>query len=104
MIFACPMNPSPFLGVFFHRVGGLAAASFYMPYRGVKHWSWETYWLVGGFFSWIVAPWAFGLALTSDLARVLGRSPGRALFWAWFFGLLWGVCGFAFQLPLRYIA
>jgi len=27
----------PFLGVFYHRLGGLAAASFYIPYRGVKH-------------------------------------------------------------------
>ena len=25
-------------------------ASFYVPYKGVKKWSWETYWLVGGFF------------------------------------------------------
>ncbi len=97
------MNPSPFLGVFFHWLGGLAAASFYMPYRGVKHWSWETYWLVGGFFSWIVAPWAFGLALTSDLAGVLGRAPGRALFWAWFFGLLWGLGGLTFGLTMRYL-
>jgi L-rhamnose-H+ transport protein len=97
------MNPSPFLGVFFHWLGGLAAASFYMPYRGVKHWSWETYWLVGGFFSWIVAPWAFGLALTSDLAGVLARAPGRALFWAWFFGLLWGLGGLTFGLTMRYL-
>src|SRR2546423_12006172 len=49
------MNPA--LGVFFHWLGGLASASFYVPYRGVKHWAWETYWLVGGFFSWIIAPW-----------------------------------------------
>ena len=36
------------LGVFFHWLGGLASASFYIPYRGVKRWSWETYWIVGG--------------------------------------------------------
>ena len=32
------------------RLGGLASGSFYVPYKGVKKWSWETYWLVGGFF------------------------------------------------------
>ena len=51
------MNPNPFLGVFFHWLGGLASGSFYVPYRFVRRWSWETYWLVGGVFSWIIAPW-----------------------------------------------
>jgi len=48
--------PNPILGVFLHWLGGLASGSFYVPYRQVKHWAWETYWLVGGFFSWIIAP------------------------------------------------
>src|ERR1035437_4580131 len=49
------MTPNPALGVLFHWLGGLASGSFYVPFRGVKKWSWETYWLVGGFFSWIIA-------------------------------------------------
>lgn len=97
------MPPNPFLGVFFHWLGGAAAGSFYVPYRGVKHWSWETYWLVGGFFSWILAPWSLGLALTNDLAGVLSHSPSAALFWAWFFGLLWGIGGLTFGLTMRYL-
>jgi len=28
------MNPNPAPGVFFHWLGGLASASFYLPYRG----------------------------------------------------------------------
>ena len=97
------MNPSPFIGLVFHWLGGLAAASFYVAFRGVKRWSWETSWLVGGFFSWIVAPWIFGIALTHDLPGVLAQAPGRALFWAWFFGLLWGLGGLTFGLTLRYL-
>jgi L-rhamnose-H+ transport protein len=50
------MTPNPALGVFFHWLGGLASASFYVPDRKVKLWSWETYWLAGGVFSWIIAP------------------------------------------------
>ena len=65
------MNPNPFLGVFFHWLGGLAAGSFYVPYRGVRRWSWETYWLVGGFFSWIIAPWLIAYFMTNDLLAVL---------------------------------
>jgi len=97
------MNPNPALGVFFHWLGGLASGSFYVPYKGVKLWSWETYWLAGGFFSWIIAPWILALLLTKDLFWVLGQAPGSAIFWAFFFGLLWGVGGLTFGLTMRYL-
>ncbi len=97
------MNPNPALGVFFHWLGGLASGSFYVPYKGVRHWAWETYWLAGGFFSWIIAPWILALVLTKDLLAVLGQAPASALFWAFFFGLLWGVGGLTFGLTMRYL-
>jgi L-rhamnose-H+ transport protein len=97
------MNPNPALGVLFHWLGGLASGSFYVPYKGVKHWAWETYWLAGGFFSWIIAPWVLASLLTKDLFAVLGQAPGSALFWAFFFGLLWGVGGLTFGLTMRYL-
>jgi L-rhamnose-H+ transport protein len=75
------MMPNPLLGVIFHWLGGLASGSFYVPYRGVKRWSWETYWLIGGFFSWIIAPAALGMFLTRDLPAVLREAPGSTLFW-----------------------
>ena len=97
------MNPNPALGVLFHWLGGLASGSFYVPYKGVKHWAWETYWLAGGFFSWIIAPWILASLLTKDLLAVLGQAPASALFWAFFFGLLWGVGGLTFGLTMRYL-
>src|SRR5215471_7674627 len=97
------MNPNPALGVFFHWLGGLASGSFYVPYKGVRLWAWETYWLAGGFFSWIIAPWILALLLTKDLFAVLSQAPGSALFWAFFFGLLWGVGGLTFGLTMRYL-
>ena len=97
------MNPNPALGVLFHWLGGLASGSFYVPYKGVKHWAWETYWLAGGFFSWIIAPWILATLLTKDLFAVLGAAPASALFWAFFFGLLWGVGGLTFGLTMRYL-
>ena len=69
----------PALAVILHAIAGLASASFYVPYRGVKGWSWESYWLVGGVFSWVVAPWAFALVETPELFRVLGEAPPTAL-------------------------
>jgi len=86
-----PLGPNPLLGVFFHWLGGLASGSFYVPFRRVKTWAWETYWLVGGFFSWIIMPWILALWMTNDLVNVLHEAPGRSLFWAYTFGVLWGL-------------
>ncbi|MBS1851028.1 MAG: L-rhamnose/proton symporter RhaT [Acidobacteria bacterium] len=97
------MNPNPVLGVFFHWLGGLASGSFYVPYRGVKGWAWETFWLAGGFFSWIIAPWLLAGLLTKDLLAVLHEAPAGSLFWACFFGLLWGVGGLTFGLTMRFL-
>jgi len=84
-------------------MGGLASASFYVPYRGVRKWSWETYWLAGGFFSWIIAPWVFALFLTKDLLPVLAQQSLGTLGWTYFFGLLWGFGGLTFGLTMRYL-
>src|SRR5580698_7977212 len=97
------MQPNPFLGVFFHWLGGLASGSFYVPYRGVKRWSWETYWLVGGFFSWIICPWIFALLMTSDLLGVLRQQTISTLWWTYFFGAMWGFGGLTFGLTMRYL-
>ncbi|MFA5265401.1 MAG: L-rhamnose/proton symporter RhaT [Opitutaceae bacterium] len=97
------MNPNPFLGVFFHWLGGLASGSFYVPYRGVRRWSWETYWLVGGVFSWIIAPWVGALSNTNDVLAVLAATPGKTLFWTYFFGAMWGLGGLTFGLTMRYL-
>jgi L-rhamnose-H+ transport protein len=97
------VTPNPVLGVFFHWLGGLASASFYVPYRGVRRWSWETYWLVGGFFSWIIAPWILAVGLTRDLFQVLSETPSSTIFWVILFGLLWGVGGLTFGLTMRYL-
>ena len=91
------------LGVILHWIGGLAAASFYIPYRAVQRWSWETYWLVGGFFSWIVAPSLIGALLVPDLYDHIAAAPRSAIFWAYLFGVLWGIGGITFGLTMRYL-
>jgi L-rhamnose-H+ transport protein len=97
------MTPNPALGVLYHWLGGLASGSFYVPFRGVRRWSWETFWLVGGVFSWIVAPWTLALLLTKDVLGVLSSTSVSTLFWCAFFGLLWGVGNVTFGLTMRYL-
>ena len=97
------MNGDPSLGVLFHWIGGLAAASFYLPYKGVRRWSWETYWLVGGLFSWIVAPPLLAMAFVPGTWDVIAHASSRTLVWTFVFGLLWGVGGLTFGLTVRYL-
>ena len=94
---------NPFLGLCFHWLGGLASGSFYVPFRGVKRWSWETFWLVGGVFSWIIAPIIGAFCNTRDVLAVLSETPLSTLFWTYFFGVMWGFGGLTFGLTMRYL-
>ncbi|MEO0452929.1 MAG: L-rhamnose/proton symporter RhaT [Verrucomicrobiota bacterium] len=94
---------NPILGVLFHWIGGLASGSFYVPYRRVRLWSWETYWLVGGFFSWIIAPIFLALLLTQGVWDVILSQSADTLFWTYLFGVMWGMGGLTFGLALRYL-
>lgn len=97
------MASNPFIGVMYHWIGGLAAASFYIPYKAVRQWSWETYWLVGGFFSWIIAPVCLAWLLVPHVWQVLQAADARTLLLAYGFGALWGVGGLTFGLSMRYL-
>jgi L-rhamnose-H+ transport protein len=69
----------------------------------VRKWSWETYWLVGGFFSWIIMPWTLALFMTNDLLGVLQQQSAATLGWTYLFGALWGFGGLTFGLTMRYL-
>jgi L-rhamnose-H+ transport protein len=97
------MMPNPLLGVFFHWLGGLASASFYVPYKRVRGWAWEVYWLTGGLFSWLFAPWAFASFRTQHLWQVLSSTPPATLVWCWIWGVLWGFGGLTYGLTMRYL-
>lgn len=94
---------NPFLGVVFHWIGGFASASFYVPYKGVRRWSWEIFWLTGGLVSWLAAPWLLAAVQTHDLLAVLAAAPRRTLELCWLFGFLWGFGGLTYGLTVRYL-
>jgi len=97
------LNPNPFLGLLYHWTGGLSAASCYLPFRGIRQWSWEIYWLVQGCFSWIVAPLLLAGLLVPELSHILHRGSSSIMFYAWFWGAMWGIGGLLFGLGVRYL-
>ena len=97
------MGANPILGVFFHWLGGFASGSFYVPFKAVKKWAWEVYWLLGGVFSWLIAPWVLALILVPHLTQVLGAQPFGVLGWTFFWGMMWGFGGLTYGLTMRYL-
>jgi L-rhamnose-H+ transport protein len=97
------LNPNPFLGLLYHWTGGLSAASCYLPFRGIRRWSWEIYWIVQGAFSWIVAPVLFAAILVPGVAQILHGAATPTLIYAWFWGAMWGIGGLLFGLGVRFL-
>jgi L-rhamnose-H+ transport protein len=91
------------LGVFFHFIGGFASGSFYMPFKGVKAWPWENYWLIGGLFSWLIVPPLAAWLTIPHFGSIIAATSGAVLGYTFLFGLLWGVGGLTYGLGVRYL-
>lgn len=92
-------------GILLIAMGSLGAASFYLPIKRIKNWSWESYWIIQGIVSWILAPWIFAYFTvpSGTLLNILNSSPAEAKWYAFIFGALWGVGGLTFGLSMRYL-
>ena len=91
------------LGVLFHFIGGFASGSFYIPYKKVKGWHWESYWIVGGLFSWLIVPPLAAWLTIPGFAEIIKTTGFSTLFLTFFFGLLWGIGGLTYGLGVRYL-
>ncbi len=92
-----------FFGIIFHFIGGFASGSFYMPYKKVKGWSWESYWIVGGLASWLLVPPLAAWLTIPNFWSIITQSNVSVLFYTYLFGLLWGIGGLTYGLGVRYL-
>jgi L-rhamnose-H+ transport protein len=97
------MIANPLLGVCLHAIGGVAHGSFYAPLRKLRHWRWETGWLVQGVAAWVIAPWLVAVLTGTHPLTVLQQSPVRSLQLAYLFGMMWGFGSLTFGLTMRYL-
>jgi L-rhamnose-H+ transport protein len=97
------LGSNPFIGVIYHWIGGFASATNFIPFRGIKRWSWEIYWLIQGFAAWIVAPLVLAGLLVPNLFGILKSAPPASLGYALMWGCLWGMGGLTFGLAIRYL-
>ena len=97
------MGANPLIGVLYHWIGGLASASNFIPFRPIKRWSWEIYWIVQGFAAWIVAPAVLGYLFVPGLSSILHQASSATMWHSFLWGALWGVGGLTFGLAIRYL-
>jgi L-rhamnose-H+ transport protein len=91
------------LGVIFHFLGGFASGSFYMSFRKVRSWKWETYWLVGGLFSWLIVPPIAAALTLPAFSSIIAGADSAVTTWTYTMGVLWGIGGLTYGLGIRYL-
>jgi L-rhamnose-H+ transport protein len=91
------------LGVLFHFIGGFASGSFYIPYKKIKHWSWESYWIVGGLFSWLIVPPIAAILTVPGFVSIINNTNTYVLGWTYVMGVLWGIGGLTYGLGIRFL-
>src|SRR6185312_21130 len=90
-------------GIIYHFIGGFASGSFYIPYKKVRGWSWESFWIVGGIFSWLIVPPLAAWLTIPGFTEIIRETGGSIIFWTYLFGLLWGIGGLTYGLGVRYL-
>jgi len=91
------------LGLIFHTIGGGFSGSFYMPFSKVKGWSWESYWIVGGLFSWLIVPPLAAYLTIPDFSAIIASADSGVKGITFLMGLLWGIGGLTYGLGVRYL-
>jgi L-rhamnose-H+ transport protein len=97
------VGAAPALGVLIFAIGGLAGAVFYLPFRKVRGWAWESYWLVYAVTGLFAVPVALALATSPNLVPVLRSAPRGELLYCFLCGAMWGVGGLTWGLMIRYL-
>lgn len=91
------------LGILFHSIGGFSSGSFYMPFKKVKGWAWESYWIVGGFFSWLIVPPLAAYLTVPGFVEIISAAAPSIKTVTYTMGLIWGIGGLTYGLGVRYL-
>jgi len=94
---------NPALGVLIFALGGLAGAVFYLPFKKVKNWAWESYWFIYAVTGLVIVPWVLAFTMSPNVLAVIGKSPGKTLAYCFCCGAAWGVGGLTWGLMIRYL-
>ena len=91
------------IGTLICALGGLAGATFALPFRRIKTRSYETYWFVYAVFGLVVFPLSLASMTCPNLFGIIGGADTSVLVRCIGFGALWGLGGLTWGLMIRYL-
>ncbi|MEI8375046.1 MAG: L-rhamnose/proton symporter RhaT [Planctomycetota bacterium] len=94
---------NPALGVTIFTLGGLAGAIFYLAFKKVGGWAWESYWMIYAIAGLLVLPMMLALATSPNACTALRSTPPKELLYCYLCGAMWGVGGITWGLMIRYL-
>ena len=95
--------PSVFMGISLHAIGGVAAATCFLPQRYASKWQYQTYWLLFCFFAWLLIPIVVASLLIPNLLQVIMEAPTSSIVSTTLYGAIYGFGGMAFGVAIRSI-
>ena len=97
------MSVNIFLGITLIALGAFSSGSFAIPFRKVKTWLWESYWLIFSFAAYVVFPLISCVLFSPEYLQVFRDIPFTTLLWVFFLGAVYGIGNLSFGLSLRYL-
>jgi L-rhamnose-H+ transport protein len=92
-----------FSAIGLHAIGGIAAASCYVPQKGARGWSYQSYWLLFCVSGWLLMPVGVAVLTVPNLAQIITESPVDSIANTTLLGAIYGFGGMAFALGIRHI-
>jgi len=96
-------TPNSLLGTFFHALGGISAASCYLPSSKTKGWSWNTFWLAQSIFAWLIVPTILAWLTVPHFFSIISEAPSKPFWMALFLGGIYGFGGMSFGKAINHI-
>lgn len=96
-------TPNSLLGTLLHAVGGISAASCYLPSTKTKGWSWNTFWLAQSVFAWLIVPLLLAWLTVPNFFSIIAEVPSKPFWMALFLGSIYGFGGMSFGKAINHI-
>jgi len=97
------ITPNPIIGIGLHAIGGISAASCYLPNTQTKKWSWGTFWLAQALFAWVIMPLLIGWLTVPGFFQILVDAPSKPFWTAFLLGAAYGFGGMSFGKAINHI-
>jgi L-rhamnose-H+ transport protein len=74
-----------------------------MAFKKVRGWAWESYWVIGGLFSWLIVPPLAAALTLPGFSDIIKNTDSSVIGFTYLMGVLWGIGGLTYGLGIRYL-